>query len=54
MQIIMKKEQIYFSPAVKVIRIENCTALCATSPSDSSSTERVTVSSNSYDDDDWE
>lgn len=51
MQIIMKKEQIYFSPAVKVIRIENCTALCDASPSD---TEKFTVSSNSYDDDDWE
>lgn len=47
----MKQTDLYFSPAVKVIHVESDTALCATSPSD---TEKFTVSSNNYDDDDWE
>lgn len=41
----------YTSPSLKVIIIANCNALCAASPS---STERFTVSSNSYSDEDFD
>lgn len=46
----MKQADIYFSPSVKVIRVENTTALCTTS----SDTEKFTVGSNSYTDEDFE
>lgn len=49
----MKQMGIYYSPAVKVICVENNTVLCA-SPEDFSSTERYSLGSNSYDEDDWE